>query len=240
VHFLRGGVFSFPSLTDKQYLITRNVPCQTRVASMENHLATEDAGDGDDWIVSHLIKDTSLEEEFDILNEDGEVVEQTMESAKQSAVEEDVNEYADMEGFEDDNILDDDAAEENLVQEEGSNLVRVRTYDITITYDKYYQTPRVWLTGKSGDGHPLSGIEMMEDVTSDYANRTVTIENHPHVLGPHASIHPCQHGKVMRTIGEEKGPNVEMYLFIFLKFVNSMIPTINYDFTMDVTADTSK
>jgi ubiquitin-like-conjugating enzyme ATG3 len=38
---------------------------------------------------------------------------------------------------------------------------------------------------------------------------------------------------------EEKGPSVEMYLFIFLKFVSSMIPTINYDFTMDVTADTS-
>lgn len=38
--------------------------------------------------------------------------------------------------------------------------------------------------------------------------------------------------------GEE--PSVEMYLFIFLKFVSSMIPTINYDFTMDVAASTSK
>lgn len=92
---------------------------------------------------------------------------------------------------------------------------------------------------------------MLEDVISDYANRTVTIETHPHVAGPHASIHPCQHGKVMKTIvrnlirsseeGEEaQGPAVEMYLFIFLKFVSSIIPTINYDFTMDVTASTSK
>ena len=39
---------------------------------------------------------------------------------------------------------------------------------------------------------------------------------------------------------EKKGPSIEMYLFIFLKFVSSIIPTINYDFTMDVTADTSK
>lgn len=47
--------------------------------------------------------------------------------------------------------------------------------------------------------------------------------------------------KSSTTDGEEdKGPSVEMYLFIFLKFVSSMIPTINYDFTMDVTADTSK
>jgi len=39
---------------------------------------------------------------------------------------------------------------------------------------------------------------------------------------------------------EDKGPSVEMYLFIFLKFVSSMIPTINYDFTMEVQANTSK
>jgi ubiquitin-like-conjugating enzyme ATG3 len=77
----------------------------------------------------------------------------------------------------------------------------------------------------------------------------VTIENHPHVAGPHASIHPCQHGKVMKTIvknlmkdcaNADDGPPVENYLFIFLKFVSSIIPTINYDFTMEVSASTSK
>merc|ERR1711862_269120 len=106
--------------------------------------------------------------------------------------------------------------------------------------------------GTSVEGQPLSGKEMMEDVMSDYANRTVTIESHPHVTGPHASIHPCQHGKVMKTIvrnlikasdkqegkkevvSNSEGPSIEMYLFIFLKFVSSIIPTINYDFTMDV------
>ena len=87
------------------------------------------------------------------------------------------------------------------------------------------------------------------------ANKTVTMEAPPHLSGPHASIHPCKHGAVMKTIvrnlvsmtkvddgdmEKNDGPAVEMYLFIFLKFVNSIIPTINYDFTMDVTANTSK
>lgn len=27
------------------------------------------------------------------------------------------------------------------------NLLQVRTYDVMITYDKYYRTPRVWLIG---------------------------------------------------------------------------------------------
>ena len=31
----------------------------------------------------------------------------------------------------------------------GSNIERTRTYDVSITYDKYYQTPRVWLFGYS-------------------------------------------------------------------------------------------
>ena len=241
---------------DKQYLVTRNVPCQTRVASMENHVATEgDDGDEGDWLVSSIIKQDNkgFEDDFDILDEEGEVVKKEVkEAAQQQSPGAEDEEYADMADFEDDNVIEDYAATAAPVAErEESNLVKVRTYDLSITYDKYYQTPRLWMVGKSAEGQPLSGKEMMEDVISDYANRTVTIESHPHVAGPHASIHPCQHGKVMKAIvrnlvkaagdgEEEKGPTVEMYIFIFLKFVSSIIPTINYDFTMDVTADTSK
>jgi ubiquitin-like-conjugating enzyme ATG3 len=162
-------------------------------------------------------------------------------------VEED--EYADMADFEDENVMTDEAAATPTT--DNSNIVKVRTYDLSITYDKYYQTPRIYLMGYSDTGSPLTGEEMMQDVIKDYANKTVTMEHHPHVNGVHASIHPCQHGAVMKTIvknlmasedgkGESNGPSVEMYLFIFLKFVSSMIPTINYDFTMDVSASTKK
>ena len=196
------------------------------------------------------------------------------DASKNSTDEDD--EYADMADFEDDNVMVDEAAvtatsnptksASSNDDSSNSNILKVRTYDLSITYDKYYQTPRVWLMGYSSDdaSTPLTGEEMMQDVIEDYANRTVTIENHPHLSGHHASIHPCQHGKVMKTIvrnlmreGEKKngggksdseedksggsgGPSVEMYLFIFLKFVSSMIPTINYDFTMDVSASTKK
>lgn len=30
---------------------------------------------------------------------------------------------------------------------EDGEIVRTRTYDLHITYDKYYQTPRLWLFG---------------------------------------------------------------------------------------------
>merc|ERR1712173_383495 len=108
---------------------------------------------------------------------------------------------------------------------------RTRTYDLSITYDKYYQTPRVWIFGYQEDGiTPLSPEEMFEDVISDYVRKTVTIDTHPHLHGVYASIHPCQHGAVMKNIvhnlmaasssSSDKEqlqssdvPSVEMYLF---------------------------
>eukprot|EP01083_Nonionella_stella_P308200 1086364_1 len=185
-------------------------------------------------------------------------------TADPDEVVEEEDEYADMEEFEDENVIEDEAAipagatgtmsnTDKNADSADDNIVKTRTYDMSITYDKYYQTPRIFLMGFSSDAQPLTGEQMLDDVMSDYANRTVTIDPHPHTSGPHASIHPCQHGAVMKTIvrnltksAEEgveasgKPPSVEMYLFIFLKFVSSIVPTITYDFTMDVTASTEK
>mmetsp|Transcript_5581 Transcript_5581/g.11787 ORF Transcript_5581/g.11787 Transcript_5581/m.11787 type:complete len:353 (+) Transcript_5581:102-1160(+) len=287
---------------DKQFLMTRNVPCTERVSSLENVVAvshSEGAADGGgggddddgDWLVSQVLSaeekkkhdEKEMEDEFDILDDEGEVVAEKKlaamtlggddagdEAGKESNTKSDADvaaaatddadddEYADMDDFEDDDIMEDEAAvtspavAADATTSTNDDILKVRTYDLSITYDKYYQTPRIWLMGYADDGssRPLTGDEMMQDVISDYAHRTVTIENHPHVHGPHASIHPCQHGAVMKTIvrnltkdqaeGEESGPTVEVYLFIFLKFVSSMIPTISYDFTMDVSASTKK
>jgi ubiquitin-like-conjugating enzyme ATG3 len=74
---------------------------------------------------------------------------------------------------------------------------------------------------------------------SDYANKTVTFEAHPHLALKHASIHPCNHAKVMKkiidTIHENGGKaQVHQSLFVFLKFISSVVPTIEYDFTLDM------
>lgn len=255
---------------NKQYLVTRNVPSAKRVAELEQHV--QEVENEEDWLVSTLIDEDTrqalLEDEFDILDEQGEVIPRQQESlspgggGENTASAED-DEYADLETYEDDDVLVDDAAATADARKDGTddNIVKVRTYDLSITYDKYYQTPRVWMVG-TYLGQPLTASQMMEDVYLDYAQKTVTMERHPHIPDcPHASIHPCQHSKVMKTIVrnlisasdeqasqkdaavEEAGtdaPSVEMYLFIFLKFISSMIPTINYDFTMDVTANVVK
>ena len=73
----------------------------------------------------------------------------------------------------------------------------------------------------------------------DYANKTVTVEWHPHKQTKEVTIHPCNHANTMKkmidTISENGGqPQVFQSLFVFLKFIQSVVPTIQYDFTIDL------
>ena len=60
--------------------------------------------------------------------------------------------------------MDDLENDDNMFAEESkqptgdssSMIRRVRKYDLSITYDFYTQTPRLWLTGYSEDGAPLT------------------------------------------------------------------------------------
>ena len=57
---------------------------------------------------------------------------------------------------------------------------------------------------------------------------------------PMCSVHPCRHAEVMKkiieTVAEGGGElGVHMYLLIFLKFVQAVIPTIEYDYTRHFT-----
>ena len=163
-----------------------------------------------------------------------------------------------------------------------------------ITYDKYYQTPRIWLLGydevgersiskitnlvdTTQNGTPLVPEQIFQDVTAEHAFKTVTIEAFPHSASLQAaSVHPCKHASVMRKliermnagvveeqklqrkagakdskkkwlfkrsggsgkddkpVGEEEeveGLRVDFYLVVFLKFIASIVPTIEVDST---------
>jgi ubiquitin-like-conjugating enzyme ATG3 len=67
------------------------------------------------------------------------------------------------------------------------NVVRSRRYDVSITYDKYYRTPRVWLFGYDENGSPLKPEAIFSDIMQDYAKKTVTIDPHPHISKPHGT-----------------------------------------------------
>ncbi|EFJ46364.1 autophagy protein [Volvox carteri f. nagariensis] len=131
-------------------------------------------------------------------------------------------------------------------EEPADNIVRTRTYDLYITYDQYYQVPRFWLVGFDESRKPLlphQGIGVMEDVSEEHARKTITLDPHPHLPGlSAASIHPCRHAETMKRLADKlveggRDFRVDLYLVLFLKFIASVVPTIQYDYTMAVGGD---
>lgn len=255
---------------DKQFLVTRNVPCYRRCKQMEYSMdqekVLEEEGDEDGgWVDTHHYADgagSSLTEQ---------VQEMTLEPSQRTQVaptcksqlkgngdspaddddDDDGEEAADMDAFVESGMLEADDAATVIPQPvavsasgdptsslEGA-IVSTRTYDLNITYDNYYRTPRLWLHGYDENRKPLDMEAMYEDISQDHAKKTVTMEVHPHLPGPPmASVHPCRHAEVMKRIiqtvtdgGGELG--VHMYLIVFVKFVQAVIPTIEYDYTQN-------
>lgn len=237
---------------DKQFLITRNVPCYKRCKHMEHKdnlekIVDEENGDGG-WVDTHHFADSTVTE----VREHAGQIEPTGGKQSQLTVEantndEDDDDAADMEEFERQGMINKDPLEASTTAKPstgatdetvGQNTLQTRTYDLNITYDKYYQTPRLWLTGYDEYHKPLSVEHMYEDISQDHAKKTVTMEQHPNLpgTGPMASIHPCRHADVMKKLIQmvaESGKELEvhMYIMIFLKFVQAVIPTIEYDYT---------
>lgn len=80
----------------------------------------------------------------------------------------------------------------------------LRTYNLYITYANYYRTPRLYLSGYKSNSEPLPPHLMIEDIVGDYADKTVTLEDFPWYDSsvPMATVHPCQHASVMKTLLE--------------------------------------
>lgn len=182
---------------DKQYLINRRVVCQTRASDLSNFMQ-EEIDIGDGWC-------------------------QAGEKAAQQA--------QDLEA--DDEVLDLDEIDIDDVEPEDTSVPKAdyRTYDITICYDKYYNVAHIFMYGVDSDGVPLNLQQMYQDISADHADKTVTYEDHPFTSTKNLSIHPCLHGHVMvGFINRLEHPEkfcAPMYFFIFLKFIHTVIPTID-------------
>ena len=172
----------------KQYLCTRGVPCRARVSVMEAEYAKTTASaaealEGDDESAGGGGGGGSEGADWTVLSDGDEKKKKTAQSEASAAPaggaskpqegEKDADgsdsdsdsDYLDMEAFEDETLLQDDAAalpaatggpgnaargnsgKSSQGGGGGGNIEKTRTYDLSITYDNYYKTPRVWLFG---------------------------------------------------------------------------------------------
>ena len=155
--------------SDKQYLVTRGVNCVKRIAQLKQNTVDVDiagglAGDGNEaWCATELKASGDTDTGVDAEDEDDAVVisaadltleESSATAAKQPPVfgDKDGGDAAALveEDFEDDSLAIDSYAVPSSARmnpSKGTGVLRSRKYDLSITYDNYYRTPRVWLFG---------------------------------------------------------------------------------------------
>ncbi|KAF7141528.1 hypothetical protein RHSIM_Rhsim06G0236800 [Rhododendron simsii] len=134
-----------------------SVPCLRSAASVEEEYEATggevllDNEDNDGWLATMEIrKITNMKRKKTCPSME------TMEISKKNTIQsiashfggEEEKDIPDMAEYEEpDNLIETDPKPDD------DNIPRTRTYDVSITYEKYYQTPRVWLTGYDEVGH---------------------------------------------------------------------------------------
>merc|ERR1712228_511620 len=194
---------------NQQYLISRNLPCLRRVKSLINSTAkNEEIVENGEWL--NMEDDKDNDDPNNIAQEIADIDLDDIDNKtnEKKTNDEDDEEFVipDMEDYDDaDNVVSntqniDNEQQQNeeeqkdndsmlkVKEKADSKILKTRTYYVSITYDKYYRVPRVWLRGYDENGNPLSSTQIFEDISADHAHKTVTVEPHIHTGIVSASI----------------------------------------------------
>lgn len=232
---------------DKQFIICKDVPCLPHPDMGDSSAADREVEgvDGEEsWIDTGPSSENVTDElsanvaDLEIAPDDGPAVENDNDNADEDDEDLDDDDVESLDGFDYDEaaIADDDQATltsgTNTNTGNDANVVETRTYDFSISYDVHYSTPRVWLFGYDASHNPLKEKEWQKDFSPEHLNKTVTYESHPHLAFSCPSIHPCKHAAAMlRILPTDGSVDCKYYLLVFLKFIQAIIPNIEYDYT---------
>ena len=233
---------------DKQYLLTR-VRSKLRASDYLKKNNTKEKLIEGDWVDADLEFKPKTENKKAVALDLDDLEEKDKNKVEVAANLDDQDEDFVIEGEEEkpepkketkkDNdfeIVDEDDLKD---KKEDAGVVKTREYEVTITYDLYFFVPRMWLMGYNEKGIPLTDEEMKEDVMPEYRNKTCTIETQPCTGLRNISVHPCMHSLLLQKMIKDfqnsgKKLEIEQSILLFLKFLQSVVPTVQYDFTMDI------
>ena len=135
--------------------------------------------------------------------------------------------------FETQDLVENDAA---TIKIDYENMNKSHYYNVSITYDQYYRTPRIWFEGIDSCGNMLSQEEIYSDFMVEYIKVSLTLEQHPIMNMNYISVHPCKHAFAMQKMfafelekKDESEVKIEDYLVHFLKFASCVIPQLEFD-----------
>jgi len=185
----------------KQFLVTRSVPCFRRATELERSAGAEEAlltGDDAGWVATHGGGSGSGgpggAEEIPEMDAAGGAAGASGAAGAAGSDDDDAPDIETLELEEDEATLVTAVPSTSGGGGGGDAIRRTRTYDLSITYDQYYQVPRFWLVGADERGRPLPPAAVLQDVSEEHARKTVTVDPHPHLPVSAASIHPCRRG----------------------------------------------
>ena len=232
---------------DKQYLLTR-VRSKMRASDYLKSNNTKEKIIEGDWVDADLENKPKTENkkavdiDLDALEEKGKKKVEVAEGKNddddfviEGEEEPKQEEKKDEKKADDFEIVDEDDCKEK----DQAGVLKTREYEVTVTYDFYYCVPRMWLMGYNEKGIPLTDEEMKEDIMPEYRNKTCTIEPQTFTGIRSISVHPCRHSLLLKKMIKDfqnsgKKLEIEQSILLFLKFLQSVVPTVQYDFTMDI------
>ncbi|KAK2952885.1 putative ubiquitin-like-conjugating enzyme ATG3 [Blattamonas nauphoetae] len=142
---------------------------------------------------------------------------------------------SDDEEEEEEDVIFDPPSEDDCVFSIGNPY---RRFDATICYDLSSLSPRLFLYGYDEDETtPLTIEQILEDLSEEYPATAATTLPHPHLGIPWTAIDTSNHSIIMKSMIDREAEagrtlKVEQYMFFFLKFVQTICPTLEIEKTI--------
>lgn len=187
---------------DKQYLKTIGVLCKHRFSDESN--IEQKTVESDDWVTATQLQQASKSSQFTehSLDSDVDLWEENIESTEDPAT---------------------------LVSLPNTEHVNWRFYDLHITYDNYYRTPRLWIIGYDYYRNFLTPAEIFDDISPEHSKATITRERHPYLQTMCLSVHPCNHATMLHNVTQKIGQHdIKRVLEVFLHVMTTVLPTADF------------